>query len=233
MTHFDELIKLKTYIKLNYDEDEMRDISNNLNKYILSMIELKNTEKNIRYKQSPKTRAARSRAWSRRAVSAVSAASARASAASAFSMAAIWARAPMARPSSSSPKRPSVRVMRPAIPGSAAPAPGWPRGGHTGCTDQPPAAPAPRSTGPASCGPVARCPQVPSGHGRPSRSPIRSARSGSGRSRPRTMPHSRRTAARRWRGRSRTPRDRPASRSSPPSRIAHRACRGCGHPSTS
>tara|TARA_B100001142_G_scaffold261700_1_gene264456 strand:+ start:996 stop:1292 length:297 start_codon:yes stop_codon:yes gene_type:complete len=45
MTHFDELIKLKTYIKLNYDEDEMRDISNNLNKYILSMIELKNTEK--------------------------------------------------------------------------------------------------------------------------------------------------------------------------------------------
>lgn len=45
MAHFNELIKLKTYIKLNYDEDEMRDISNNLNKYILSMIELKNTEK--------------------------------------------------------------------------------------------------------------------------------------------------------------------------------------------
>lgn len=45
MAHFDELIKLKTYIKLNYHEDEMRDISNNLNKYILSMIELKNTEK--------------------------------------------------------------------------------------------------------------------------------------------------------------------------------------------
>jgi len=45
MTHFDELFKLKTYIKLNYEEDGLRDISNNLNKYISSMIEIKNTEK--------------------------------------------------------------------------------------------------------------------------------------------------------------------------------------------
>ena len=45
MSHFDELFKLKTYIKLNYEENELIDISNNCNKYILSMIEEKNTEK--------------------------------------------------------------------------------------------------------------------------------------------------------------------------------------------
>jgi len=45
MSHFDELIKLKTYIKLNYKEDGLKDISNNCDKYILSMIDSKNTEK--------------------------------------------------------------------------------------------------------------------------------------------------------------------------------------------
>lgn len=45
MSHFDELIKLKTYIKLYYIEDGLEDISNNCNNYIQTMIQSKITEK--------------------------------------------------------------------------------------------------------------------------------------------------------------------------------------------
>ena len=45
MSYFNELRKLKQYIKLNYQENYTIDVSKNCNKYIFSMIESKKTEK--------------------------------------------------------------------------------------------------------------------------------------------------------------------------------------------
>mgnify|MGYP001222318245 CR=1 FL=1 len=45
MSHFKELRKLKQYIKLNFKENYIIDVSKNCNEYIFSMIESKKTEK--------------------------------------------------------------------------------------------------------------------------------------------------------------------------------------------